>query len=63
MIEKKLRKTTQQLLLMFSMLKKYIYIFPAYVSKHNWNCEKQVILFMILNGEGREAKSIGRRRQ
>ena len=27
-------------------------IYPAYVSKHNSNREKQVILLMILNGEG-----------
>ena len=27
-------------------------IYPAYVSKHNLNSEKQVILFLILNGEG-----------
>ena len=30
---------------------------PAYVSKHNSNREKQVILLMISNGEKREAKS------
>ena len=34
---------------MFFMLKKYIY--PAYVSRHNSNLEKQVILLMILNGQ------------
>ena len=28
-------------------------IYPSYVSKHNSNCEKQVILLMILNGEKR----------
>ena len=27
-------------------------IHPAYVSKHNSNCEKQVILLMTPNGEG-----------
>ena len=27
-------------------------IYPAYVSKHNSNCKKQVILLMIPNGEG-----------
>ena len=27
-------------------------IYPAYVLKHNSNCEKQVILLMIPNGEG-----------
>ena len=43
---------------MFCMLKKYIY--SAYVSKHNSNHEKQVILLMSSNGEkGRVAKSEG----
>ena len=32
-------------------------IYSAYVSKHNWTREKQVMLLMILNGEGLEAKS------
>ena len=27
-------------------------VLPAYVPKHNWNCEKQVIHLMIPNGEG-----------
>ena len=27
-------------------------MYPAYVSKHNSSCEKQVILLMIPNGEG-----------
>ena len=27
-------------------------IYPAYVSNHNSNCEKQVIFLMISNGEG-----------
>ena len=27
-------------------------IYPAYVSKHNSNHEKQVIILMIPNGEG-----------
>ena len=38
-------------------------IYPAYVSKHNSNREKQVILLMIPNGEGGgcEAKSKGQR--
>ena len=45
---------------MFFMLKKKK-IYPAYVSKHNSNREKQVILLMISNGEKqREAKSEGR---
>ena len=26
--------------------------YPAYVLKHNSNCEKQVLLLMIPNGEG-----------
>ena len=36
--------------LMFCMLKKKE-VRPAYVSKHNSNCEKQIILLMITNGE------------
>ena len=36
---------------MFCMVKKKK-IYPAYVSKHNSNREKQVILLMIPNGEG-----------
>ena len=34
---------------MFCMLQKniYIYIYTAYVSRHNSNCEKEVILLMI----------------
>ena len=35
---------------MFSMPKRKK-IYPAYVSKHNSNCDKQVILLMILNRE------------
>ena len=47
MIGKKLRKIMQQLLLIFCMLKKYIY--AACVSKHDSNHEKQVIFLMISN--------------
>ena len=36
---------------MFCMLKREK-IYPAYVSKHNSNRQKQVILSMIPNGEG-----------
>ena len=36
---------------MFCMLKKKK-IVPAYVSKHNSNCQNQVILLVIPNGEG-----------
>ena len=36
---------------MFCMLKKKK-IYPAYVSKHNSNRKKQVILLMIPNEEG-----------
>ena len=32
-------------------------IYPAYVSQHKLNCEKQVILLMTPNGLGRKAKS------
>ena len=35
-------------------------IYPAYVSKHNSNREKQVILLMIPNGGKHKAKSKGR---
>ena len=38
---------------MFCMLKKEK-VYPANVSKHNSNCEKQVILLMIPNGKGHE---------
>ena len=34
-------------------------IYPGYVSKHNSNREKQVILLMISNGKGREAQLEG----
>ena len=36
----------------------YIYIYPDYVSKHNSNCEKQVIVSIIPNGEGLHYLSI-----
>ena len=36
---------------MFCMLKKKN-IYPAFASKHNSNCAKQLISLMILNGEG-----------
>ena len=36
-------------------------IYSAYVSKHNSNREKQVILLIILNKEKRKAKSEGQR--
>ena len=58
--KKYLRKIIKQLLLMFCMSKKYMCIYLIYVSKHNLNCEKQVILSVISNGEKREAKSKGR---
>ena len=35
-------------------------IYPAYVSKHNSNHEKQVILLIISNRETHKAKSEGR---
>ena len=46
-------------LLMFCMLNKKR-IYPAYVSKHDSNCKKQVVLLMTPNAEGREAKPKGR---
>ena len=33
--------------------------YPAYISKHNLNREKQVILLMVQNGVGCEVKSEG----
>ena len=45
---------------MFCTLKKKK-VCPAYVSKHNSNCEEQVILLMIPNGEKGETKSEGQR--
>ena len=50
MIGKDLSNIMSLLLLMFCMLKKEK-IYPAYVSKHNSKCEKQVILLMIPNME------------
>ena len=38
-------------------------IYPAYVSKHNSNRDRQVILLMIPNIEGLEAKSGRRQKQ
>ena len=43
---------------LFYMLKNKTY--PVYVSKHNSNCEKQVILLKIPTGEGCKVKSEGR---
>ena len=48
MIGKKMRKIMKQLLLIFCMLQK---IYLTYVLKHNSNCEQQIILLMITNGE------------
>ena len=47
--EKDNGKNLKKLLLMFYMLKMKKY--SAYVSKHNSNCEKQVIFLMNPNGE------------
>ena len=43
---------------MFFMLNKKK-TYPAYVSKNNSNCQKQVILLMIPNGEKCETRSEG----
>ena len=48
MIGKNLSNIMSLLLLMFCMLKNKK-IYPAYVSKHNSNYEKQVVLLMIPN--------------
>ena len=50
MIGESLRKIIQRLLLMFCILKKKK-ICPAYISKINSNCEKQIILLTIPNEE------------
>ena len=49
MIRKHLRKTIQQFLLSFYTLKNEN--MPAYISKTNLNCEKQIILLIIPNEE------------
>ena len=46
--------------MLFMLKKKKNKKYPAYLSKHNSNCEKQVILLTISNGEKRKAKSEGR---
>ena len=43
---------------MFRILKKKTK-YPVYVSKNNSDIEKHVILLVITNGEGHEAKSKG----
>ena len=48
--KKKLKKIIQQLLLICYMLEK-MNKYPAYVSKHNLNHEKQIILIMFPNGK------------
>ena len=50
---KKIEKNNLTIALNVLYLKKEK-IYPAYVSKHNSNCEKQVILLMIPNGKGHE---------
>ena len=51
MTGKALRKIIHQLLLMSHMLKK-MNIYPADISEHNLNHEKQIILLVLPNGEG-----------
>ena len=59
-LEKKFEKNHVTIDLIFLYAKKEK-IYPAYVSKNNSNCEKQVILLMISKGEKlRESKSEGR---
>ena len=50
MIGKKFGKNNLIMALNFLFVKKGK-IYPSYVWKHNSNCETQVILLMILNGE------------
>ena len=49
--EKTSRKIVQQLLLICYMLKK-LNIYNTSISKYNLNCENQIIILMIPNGEG-----------
>ena len=51
MTRKKTEKNNQTIALSALYVKKGK-IYPAYVSKHNSNCQKQVILLMIANREG-----------
>ena len=52
MIGKLSRKIIQTLFLIFCLLKKKKKkVSPAYISKINWNFEKQIILLIITNGE------------
>ena len=50
MIGKNLKKKMYQLLLMLYMVHEEN-MYPVYVLKYNSNCEKQVFLLMILNGQ------------
>ena len=52
MIAKKIEKNNVTITLNVLYVKKEK-IYPAYVSKHNSNRERQVVLLMIPNGEGR----------
>ena len=51
---KKFERNNQSIVLNFLYVKE-TEIFPAYISKINFNCEKQIILLTILN----EEKNIG----
>ena len=49
---KKLEKKNLTVALLYVLFAKKEKIYPAYVSKHNSNRERQIILLMIPNGEG-----------
>ena len=49
MIGKNLRKITNAINVVYANKEK---IYPAYISKHNSNHEKQVVLLVTPNGEG-----------
>ena len=49
---KNVRKIIEQLLSIFCMLKKKVYILPMFQNKI-WNTKNEVILLMIPNGKGR----------
>ena len=55
---KKIESNITIALIVFCAKKEKLYV--AYVSKHNSNCEKQVIISMIPNGEKRKTKFEGR---
>ena len=54
MIEKDLKKNNNQMIAFNVLYIKEREIYPAYISKINSNCEKQIILLMISFDEKKE---------